>query len=158
MSEELQWYQKIFFRINLLHCSRCPEFPIFFFLNTRLIPGPQIDKGQNYFKFEKINSRYTRTYSCRKYSTGWCLQMLGRIHLSQSWLKSLPRLVITVSLKSNCNTWNCLPNQYLTECFSSLTHRVPGCLPQTSGWSVLYLRSPVPKEQSQEVVKVSEKA
>lgn len=147
LSEELQWYQKTFFRINLLHCSKCPEFP--FLSGYQPIPGPQTDWGLNNFKFENINSSYTRTYNCSKYSMGLYLWMSGRTHLSQAWLKTLPRLIIIMSLKLKCNTCNCLLNQYLTVCFRSLPGQVPWCLPETLGRSVLYPLSPVPKEQSQ---------
>lgn len=87
--------------------------PYIFFFEYQPTPGRQIDWGLNNFKFEKLNSSYTRTYNCSKNSMGLYLQLLGRMHLSQEWLKSLPRLIITVSLKSNCNTCNGLWNQYI---------------------------------------------
>lgn len=59
-----------------------PRVPHVFLSGYQPIPGPQIDRGLNNFKFEKINSSYTRTYNCSKYSMGLYLRMLGRMHLS----------------------------------------------------------------------------
>lgn len=115
-------------------------------------PDPQINWGLNNSAFENINSSFITTTAnnkCSKYSLGLYLWMWSRMHLSQVWLKSLPRLIITVSLKSNCKTCNCLLNQYLMACFRSLLCQTPWCLPETLGPSLLLPHSSVPREQSQ---------
>lgn len=149
------------FQCQFTTLLQVPSLPHVLLSDYQPFPEPQINWGFINFKFENINSSFTMSTASSnysKYSMGSYLRMSGRIHLSQMWLKSLPRLIITMSLKSNCNTCDCLLNQYLMVCFRSLLCQVPWCLPQTLGRSLLHSYNSVPREQSQQDVKVSEKS
>lgn len=155
VSEELQWGAPVIsdlFQNQFTALLQMPSLPHVCLSEYQPFSDPQINWRLNNFEFENINSSFTMTTEsnkCSKYNRGLHLWMSGRIHLSQAWFKSLPRLIITASLKSNCNICNCLLNQYLVVCFRSLFCQVPWCLPETVGPPLLHPHSSVPKEQSQ---------